>query len=71
MARPKKNETLTTISVRLTPRLVEEVDGCAEVLQKEAPLLQVTRTDAIRYLIQTGLEGFHAERKKRRKPARR
>jgi len=70
MARPKKSETLTTVSVRLTPRLVAEVDGCAEALQQEAPLLQVTRTDAIRYLIQTGLEDFVASRKKRGKRAR-
>ena len=71
MARPKKSETLTTISVRLPPSMVEEVDECAEAIQKDAPLLQVTRTDAIRYLIQTGLDELDRRReKRRRKPGR-
>ena len=48
MARPKKNETLATISVRLQPSLLGAVDQCAEDLQKQVPLLQVTRTDAVR-----------------------
>jgi metal-responsive CopG/Arc/MetJ family transcriptional regulator len=65
MARPRKNETLVTVSVRLPQALLGQVDDCAKALEDEAPLLQVTRTDAIRYLIQIGLEQF-AKRKKGR-----
>jgi hypothetical protein len=67
MARPKKPETLSTISVRLQPSMLDAVDGCAEKLQKEVPLLQVTRTDAIRYLIQLGVEEFERSSKKKRR----
>lgn len=64
MARPKKNETLATISVRLQPSLLGAVDQCAEDLQEQVPLLQVTRTDAVRYLIQMGIEEFARAKKK-------
>ena len=64
MARPKKSETLATISVRLQPSLLGAVYQCAEDLQKQVPLLQVTRTDAVRYLIQMGVEEFERAKKK-------
>ena len=67
MARPKKPETLSTISVRLQPSLLDAVDQCAAKLQKEVPLLQVTRTDAVRYLIQLGVEEFERASKKARR----
>lgn len=67
MARPKKPETLATISVRLQPSLLAAVDQCAERLQKDVPLLQVTRTDAVRYLIQLGVEEFDRSSKKKRR----
>ena len=63
MARPRKNETLVTVSVRLPQALLAQVDDCAKALENEAPLLQVTRTDAIRYLIQIGLGQFSKRRK--------
>lgn len=58
MARPKKPETLAVVSIRLPDRILEQIDQCASKLQDEMPLLQVTRTDAIRYLIQVGLAEF-------------
>jgi hypothetical protein len=67
MARPKKPETLATISVRLQPSMLDAVDQCAAQLQKEVPLLQVTRTDAVRYLIQLGVEEFERASKKKRR----
>lgn len=67
MARPKKPETLATISVRLQPSMLDAVDQCAAKLQKEVPLLQVTRTDAVRYLIQLGAEEFERASKKKRR----
>ncbi len=67
MARPKKPETLATISVRLQPGLLDAVDQCADKLRKDVPLLQVTRTDAVRYLIQLGVEEFERAQKKKRR----
>ena len=63
MARPRKDETLVTVSVRLPQALLGQVDDCAKALEEEAPLLQVTRTDAVRYLIQIGLEQFSKRKK--------
>ncbi len=64
MARPRKSETMTTISIRLPQAIIDELDRSADRLQDETPLLQVTRTDAVRYLIQTGLKEFWGKRKR-------
>lgn len=61
MPRPKKPETMVTISIRLPPGLVAEIDREAERLRSETPLLAINRTDAIRYLLLRAL----------REPARR
>jgi metal-responsive CopG/Arc/MetJ family transcriptional regulator len=66
MGRPRKAKTLTTVSIRLPQSVIDEIDQCADKLQEETPLLQVTRTDAVRYLIQTALEEFWKQRKKKR-----
>ena len=55
MARPKKDMTMQPVSRRLPAALLAEVDACAERLQADTPLLEVNRTDALRYLIQLGL----------------
>ena len=55
MVRPRKDETMETISVRLPNSIMEDVDACAERLRKDTPLLTVTRTETIRFLIQVGL----------------
>ena len=47
--------------------MLDAVDQCAAKLQKEVPLLQVTRTDAVRYLIQLGAEEFERASKKKRR----
>ncbi len=65
MARPKKAETMTTVSIRLPNSILEQVDACAKQLQEDMPLLQVTRTDAIRYLIQLGMIEFEGKGTKR------
>ena len=62
MARPRKDQTMQPLSLRLPDAMVAQVDACAERLQRETPLLEVTRTDALRYLIQLGLA--EAEKKK-------
>jgi predicted transcriptional regulator len=56
MARPRKEQVMQAVSLRLPDALLARVDVCAERLQREMPLLEVTRTDALRYLIQVGLE---------------
>jgi predicted transcriptional regulator len=57
---------MQAVSLRLPDALVERVDACAGQLQRQMPLLEVTRTDALRYLIQTGLAEF--DREQRRAP---
>jgi hypothetical protein len=54
---------MQAISLRLPDGLIDRVDSCAEQLQEETPLLEVTRTDALRYLIQIGLAEFDKQRK--------
>lgn len=66
MARPRKDVTMQPVSLRLPAALIAEVDACAERLQAETPLLEVNRTDALRYLIQLGLIEY-AKGKKRKK----
>lgn len=66
MARPRKSETMTTISIRLPQSIIDEIDRSAERLREETPLLQVTRTDAVRYLIQSSLQEFWRKRKRKR-----
>ncbi len=58
MARPRKEQTMQAVSLRLPERIIEGVDACAASLQQQVPLLEVTRTDALRHLIQLGLADF-------------
>lgn len=55
MARPRKEQTMQAVSLRLPESIIEGVDACAARLQEQVPLLEVTRTDALRHLIQLGL----------------
>jgi hypothetical protein len=64
MARPRKDRTMQAVSLRLPDFLLDQVDACAERLQRDMPLLEVTRTDALRYLIQTGLAELERQRGK-------
>jgi hypothetical protein len=65
MARPRKDQIMQPLSLRLPEELIEEIDACARKLQEEMPLLEVNRTDALRYLIKLGL----TEVRKKAKPA--
>ena len=55
---------MQAVSLRLPAPLLERVDACADQLQGETPLLEVTRTDALRYLIQVGLAEFDRQRQR-------
>jgi hypothetical protein len=46
---------METVSIRLPAGMLEEIDRCTRRLKDDTPLLDVTRTDAIRFLIQVGL----------------
>ena len=59
---------MQAVSLRLPDPLLARIDACAERLQAETPLLEVTRTDALRYLIQLGLA--EVEKPPRAKAAR-
>lgn len=67
MARPRKEQTLQAISIRLPDAMLAEIDACASALTEETPLLEVTRTDAVRYLIQLGLQEFSRRGSKTRR----
>lgn len=58
MARPRKEQTMQAVSLRLPEAIIDGVDECAARLQEQMPLLEVTRTDALRHLIQLGLADF-------------
>jgi predicted transcriptional regulator len=70
MARPRKDRIMQAISIRLPEELVGRVDACAERLQSDMPLLEVTRTDALRYLIQVGLAEFDRQKDRPTKRSR-
>jgi predicted transcriptional regulator len=57
---------MQAVSLRLPDSILEQVDDCADQLRKELPLLEVNRTDALRYLIQAGLAEFTKTRRMRK-----
>ena len=59
---------MQAVSLRLPDALIAEVDACADQLQQDTPLLEVTRTDALRYLIQIGLAEHGRQRQRPRRP---
>ena len=66
VARPRKEKTLQALSVRLPGRMLDEVDACAARLKSQTPLLEVNRTDAVRYLLQLGLQADGNRERKRK-----
>ena len=68
MARPRKDKIMQAVSLRLPDGMIGEVDACAAQLQKDTPLLEVTRTDALRYLIQLGLAEYGKQQQRGRRP---
>ena len=53
--RPKKNTIMDTLAVRLPHDLVSKIDIYVSQLQRDFPGLNITRADAIRQLLTTGL----------------
>lgn len=55
MGRPKLDETMETLSVRVSRSMVQDIDGYLEKLRTEVPLLLLHRGDAVRQLLALGL----------------
>ena len=56
MPRPKKAETMDLLSIRMPKGMIDELDRYTEKLRQETPLLAITRTDTIRYLLARALK---------------
>jgi Arc/MetJ-type ribon-helix-helix transcriptional regulator len=65
MARPKKADTMETISVRVPPQMTKEIDIYMDELRAETPLLPISRTDAVRQLLALALEGRKKGKKRK------
>jgi Arc/MetJ-type ribon-helix-helix transcriptional regulator len=65
VARPKKPETMETVSIRLPAPMAREIDVYVDELREEMPLLPISRTDAVRQLLALALEA--RKRRKKRK----
>jgi Arc/MetJ-type ribon-helix-helix transcriptional regulator len=56
MARPKSDETMETVSVRLPKAMVEEIDRYVQSLKGDMPLLNISRADGVRQLLANALK---------------
>ena len=68
MARPKKPETMETVSIRLPAPMAREIDVYVDELREEMPLLPISRTDAVRQLLALALEARKRGKKKTQRP---
>ncbi len=55
MGRPKQDQTMETVSVRLPKAMVKEIDGFVESLKGDMPLLNISRADGVRQLLSNAL----------------
>ena len=70
MARPTKDETMETVSVRLPRAMVEEIDSFVKALKDDMPLLNISRADGVRQLLANALEDQAAAGRKKATPKR-
>lgn len=63
VARPKTDESMETVSVRLPKAMVEEIDRFVESLKGDMPLLNISRADGVRQLLANALKAG-ADRKR-------
>ena len=54
--RPKKDDAMGALALRLPQALVADIDAYASALQEQLPGLNITRADAVRQLIAMGLK---------------
>jgi len=55
MGRPKQDQIMETVSVRLPKAMVKEIDGFVESLKGDMPLLNISRADGVRQLLSNAL----------------
>ena len=55
LGRPKKVASMDTLAVRLPNALISKIDAYVNQLQDDFPSLNITRADAIRQLLTSGL----------------
>jgi metal-responsive CopG/Arc/MetJ family transcriptional regulator len=58
------------LSIRLPKGMIEELDRYTEKLRQETPLLAITRTDTIRYLLARALKEFAGAEKRTKRRVR-
>jgi len=56
MVRPKKSETMSTISVRLPKGLISEIDRYTEKLKADTRFTSISRADTVRYLLELAIK---------------
>ncbi len=54
--RPRKDDAMGALALRLPQALVADIDAYATALQEQLPGLNITRADAVRQLIAVGLK---------------
>ena len=62
---PSQNEPTVQVAFRLPESLIARLDEYVEHMKRSAPGVNVTRADAVRYLLNRGLDG-DAETKRKR-----
>jgi metal-responsive CopG/Arc/MetJ family transcriptional regulator len=67
MARPKQDQTMETVSVRLPKAMVKEIDGFVKALKGDMPLLNISRADGVRQLLSNAIKAQAAIGRKRAK----
>ena len=63
MARPKKDDTMETVSVRLPRMMVDEIDAYVIELKVDMPLLNISRADGVRQLLANALKAEAGKKK--------
>ena len=56
MGRPKKDETMETVSARLPKAMIKEIDRYVATLKGDMPLLNISRADGVRQLLSSALQ---------------
>ena len=55
MGRPKQDETMETVSVRLPTEMIAAIDDFVVTLKGDMPLLNINRADGVRQLLSEAL----------------
>ena len=67
MGRPKQDQIMETVSVRLPKAMVKEIDVFVESLKGDMPLLNISRADGVRQLLSNALKAQAASVQKKKK----